>query len=144
VSDELAMTEAAPNHPKVEELRALSLGQLTEAELAPVLAHLGECPACCRRIDELAAADPLPPRPVVHRVRSIGVEREPLRSRGSAPPSSSAATASAHRLRTALCSGEVPFLSSAFGSAPAASRMAMLSRCAVGSHSGDPGPPSTA
>src|SRR4051794_26218508 len=53
------MTEAAPNHPKVEELRALSLGQLTEAELAPVLAHLGECPACCRRIDELAAADPL-------------------------------------------------------------------------------------
>ncbi len=53
------MTEVPRNHPTTEELHALSLGQLTEAELAPVLAHLGDCPACCQRMDQLAAADPL-------------------------------------------------------------------------------------
>src|SRR5262245_1814901 len=53
------MTEAPLNHPGDEALRALSLGQLAEAELADVSAHLGDCPACCRRIDQLAAADPL-------------------------------------------------------------------------------------
>jgi eukaryotic-like serine/threonine-protein kinase len=53
------MTEAALNHPGDEALRALSLGQLTEAELAHVSAHLGDCPACCRRIDQLATDDPL-------------------------------------------------------------------------------------
>src|SRR5262249_17878192 len=52
-----AMSEAP--HPTDEELRALSLGQLTEAELARVSAHLGECRACCRRIDQLAAEDEL-------------------------------------------------------------------------------------
>ena len=30
-----------------------------EAELARVSAHLGDCPECCRRIDQLAADDPL-------------------------------------------------------------------------------------
>src|SRR6516225_9582151 len=53
------MSEAPLNHPTDEELRALSLGQLTEAELARVSAHLGDCPACCRRIDQLPANDPL-------------------------------------------------------------------------------------
>jgi WD40 repeat protein len=53
------MSEAPLNHPTDEELRALSLGKLTEAELARVSAHLGDCPACCRRIDQLAADDPL-------------------------------------------------------------------------------------
>src|SRR5262245_15911030 len=53
------MTEAPLNHPSDESLRALSLGQLTEAELARVSAHLSECPACCRRIDELATDDHL-------------------------------------------------------------------------------------
>ena len=53
------MSEAPLNHPTDEELRALSLGQLAEAELARVSAHLGDCPACCRRIDQLAADDPL-------------------------------------------------------------------------------------
>jgi WD40 repeat protein len=53
------MAEAPLNHPTAEELRALSLGQLTEAELARVSAHLGECPECCRRLDQLAADDPL-------------------------------------------------------------------------------------
>ncbi|HKB36720.1 MAG TPA: hypothetical protein VKD72_09715 [Gemmataceae bacterium] len=53
------MTEAAPNHPTVETLLALSLGQLTDAELAPILAHLGDCPKCCRRIDQLASDDRL-------------------------------------------------------------------------------------
>ena len=53
------MSEAPLNHPTDEELRALSLGQLAEAELARVSAHLGDCPECCRRIDQLAADDPL-------------------------------------------------------------------------------------
>src|SRR5262249_10035500 len=53
------MPEAPLNHPTAEELRALSLGQLTDAELARVSAHLGECPECCRRLDQLAADDPL-------------------------------------------------------------------------------------
>jgi serine/threonine protein kinase len=53
------MSEPPLNHPSAEVLRALSLGQLAEVELASAIAHLGECPACCRRIDELAAADGL-------------------------------------------------------------------------------------
>ncbi len=53
------MTEGPLNHPGDETLRALSLGQLDEAELAQVSAHLGNCPACCRRIDQLAADDRL-------------------------------------------------------------------------------------
>jgi serine/threonine protein kinase len=53
------MTEAPLNHPGDAALRALSLGQLAEAELAQVSAHLGACPACCRRIDQLASDDPL-------------------------------------------------------------------------------------
>ena len=53
------MSETPVNHPTAEELRALSLGQLTEAELTPVLAHLGDCPACCHRIDQLASDDRL-------------------------------------------------------------------------------------
>jgi WD40 repeat protein/tRNA A-37 threonylcarbamoyl transferase component Bud32 len=53
------MSEAPLNHPTAEELRGLSLGQLTEADLARVSAHLGDCPACCQRIDQLAATDPL-------------------------------------------------------------------------------------
>ncbi len=53
------MTEAPLNHPDDEFLRALSLGQLAEAELAQVSAHLGDCPACCRRIDQLATEDRL-------------------------------------------------------------------------------------
>jgi len=47
------------NHPTAEELRALSAGQLTDAELARVSAHLADCPTCCRRIDELDSDDPL-------------------------------------------------------------------------------------
>ena len=57
--DRLVMTEAPLNHPGDEALRALSLGQLAEAELARVSAHLGDCPACCRRIDQLATDDRL-------------------------------------------------------------------------------------
>jgi formylglycine-generating enzyme required for sulfatase activity len=55
------MTEAPLNHPGDEALRALSLGQLAEAELAQVSAHLADCPACCRRIDQLATDDRLLP-----------------------------------------------------------------------------------
>src|SRR5262249_37170766 len=47
------------NHPSDDTLRALSLGQLGEVELDHVSAHLGDCPVCCRRIDQLAADDPL-------------------------------------------------------------------------------------
>jgi WD40 repeat protein/tRNA A-37 threonylcarbamoyl transferase component Bud32 len=53
------MTEASLDHLCDDVLRALSLGQLTEAELARVSAHLGGCPECCGRIDQLAAADQL-------------------------------------------------------------------------------------
>jgi len=51
------MTEAPLNHPDDETLLALSLGQLTEAELADVSAHLGDCLVCCNRIDQLATDD---------------------------------------------------------------------------------------
>jgi hypothetical protein len=47
------------NHPGDEALRALSLGHLDEAELAQVSAYLGDCPECCRRIDQLATDDRL-------------------------------------------------------------------------------------
>jgi anti-sigma factor ChrR (cupin superfamily) len=50
------MFEDLLTHPTPEELRALSLGQLAEAELDRVCAHLDACPECCRRIDRLAAA----------------------------------------------------------------------------------------
>jgi anti-sigma factor RsiW len=53
------MTESPLNHPGDEALRALSLGQLAEAELTHVSAHLGDCPTCCRRIDQLTSADQL-------------------------------------------------------------------------------------
>jgi WD40 repeat protein len=53
------MSEDPSNHPTAEELRALSLGQLPETELARVSAHLGDCPACCRCIDQLTTEDPL-------------------------------------------------------------------------------------
>ena len=53
------MIQPPSDHPGDEALRALSLGRLTEVELAPVSAHLGECPACCRRIDQLATDDRL-------------------------------------------------------------------------------------
>jgi WD40 repeat protein len=53
------MTETVLEHPGDEALRALSLGQLTAAELAHVSAHLGDCPACCRRIDQLITDDHL-------------------------------------------------------------------------------------
>jgi WD40 repeat protein/serine/threonine protein kinase len=57
--DRLDMTEDALNHPGDDALRALSVGRLADAELAVVSAHLGECPACRRRIDELAIDDRL-------------------------------------------------------------------------------------
>jgi WD40 repeat protein/serine/threonine protein kinase len=53
------MNETALEHPGDEALRALSLGQLTAAELARVSTHLGDCPACCRRIDQLTTDDHL-------------------------------------------------------------------------------------
>jgi WD40 repeat protein/tRNA A-37 threonylcarbamoyl transferase component Bud32 len=53
------MSEDPINHPSEEELCALSLGRLGAAQLARVSAHLGDCPECCRRIDRLAATDPL-------------------------------------------------------------------------------------
>jgi serine/threonine protein kinase len=70
------MSEPPLNHPSAEELRALSLGQLADAALARVIAHLDECPACCRRIDELAAADGL----VTRLQRSAGSQAEFLAS----------------------------------------------------------------
>jgi eukaryotic-like serine/threonine-protein kinase len=56
------MSETQPNHPSDEDLRALSLGHIAEEELARVSAHLDDCPACCRRIDQLAIDDSLQAR----------------------------------------------------------------------------------
>ena len=53
------MSEDRSTHPTPEELRALSLGQLAEAELDRICDHLDDCPDCCRLIDQPAAADPL-------------------------------------------------------------------------------------
>jgi WD40 repeat protein/serine/threonine protein kinase len=53
------MSEAPIAHPTAEELRALSLGQLGEADLARVSTHLRDCRECCRRIDQLTVVDPL-------------------------------------------------------------------------------------
>ncbi|HKB39844.1 MAG TPA: protein kinase, partial [Gemmataceae bacterium] len=53
------MGDAPLNHPDDKTLLALSLGQLAEAELARVSAHLGDCPACCLRIDQLSTDDRL-------------------------------------------------------------------------------------
>jgi WD40 repeat protein/serine/threonine protein kinase len=53
------MSQPPVDHPNADVLRALSLGQLAEAELTRAIDHLRECPACCRRIDELTAGDAL-------------------------------------------------------------------------------------
>jgi serine/threonine protein kinase len=68
------MSESPSSHPSADELRALSLGRLGDVDLACVSAHLVDCPECCRRIDELAAADPL-----LERLRQIASRpEEPL------------------------------------------------------------------
>src|SRR5262245_10005204 len=53
------MSKDSSDHPTAEELRALSLGQLTEAVETRVCDHLDDCPACCRRLNQLATDDPL-------------------------------------------------------------------------------------
>ena len=53
------MSETPLDHPTAEELRALSLGQLGEDGAGPALRAPGDCPACCRRIDQLTVVDPL-------------------------------------------------------------------------------------
>lgn len=65
------MTEATLNHPGDEALSALSLGQLSEVELVHISSHLDDCPACCRRIDQLATDDHLPTR-----LQQIAASRE--------------------------------------------------------------------
>src|SRR5262245_18366825 len=104
------MSDARLTHPTDEELRALSLGRLVEADLARVSAHLGECAGCCRRIGELADADPLVDRlresassgedtPIsseqrrraVRALRRVQAARDPERSRDPEPESSSPA-----------------------------------------------------
>jgi eukaryotic-like serine/threonine-protein kinase len=52
------MSEDALNHPSAEELRALSLGQLADAEMMRLSDHLRQCTPCCQRLDQLATDDP--------------------------------------------------------------------------------------
>jgi WD40 repeat protein/serine/threonine protein kinase len=52
------MSDDALNHPTGEELRALSLGQLADAEMARLSDHLRQCTECCQRLDRLATDDP--------------------------------------------------------------------------------------
>ena len=88
---------------------------------------------CC---SAFAASDPTPPRPVVQRARSDGVEPWSLAARGSAPARRSASTAAEHRFRTARCNGVTPPRAAAFGSAPASTRYSMTARCRAGSQLG--------
>ena len=66
-----------------------------------------------------AAAEPVPPRPVVQIASCIGVEPLLFFSRGSAPFLMSALAASMQRFLTARCRGATPLLSIVLGSAPA-------------------------
>lgn len=91
------MTGAQGNHPGDEALRALSLGQLTEAELALVSAHLGDCPACCRRIDQLTIEDVL----LARLQRSAG-SREAVLGTPDQHRSAARALRRAHEARLAL------------------------------------------
>src|SRR4051794_38687546 len=56
------MADTPPNHPDDNALRALSLGMLAEGDLTRVSVHLSDCPACCRRIDDLVIDDRLAAR----------------------------------------------------------------------------------
>src|SRR5262245_53335882 len=49
------MSEAPSTHPTAEELRALAVGRLADTEVDRVSTHLGVCPECCLRIDQMAA-----------------------------------------------------------------------------------------
>src|SRR6516165_8667480 len=77
------MSDTPLNHPTVEELRALSVGQLGDEELARVSAHLADCPACCRRIDELGSDDPLLARLQRSRTSEEGVLVPPAQRRSA-------------------------------------------------------------
>ncbi len=73
------MIEALFIHPGDEALRALSLGQLPEAELVHISSHLIDCPVCCRRIDQLDTDDRLLARlqeSAASRDKLIGTENE--------------------------------------------------------------------
>src|SRR5262245_13404409 len=91
------MSEAPSTHPTADELRALYLGRLGEPALSRVSAHLGACPECCRRIDQLAAADPL-----LARLRRSAVHRDdPLVS----PAQRRSAVRALRRLQAARAAG---------------------------------------
>jgi eukaryotic-like serine/threonine-protein kinase len=71
------------NHPTDDELRALSLGRLGEAELAVVAAHLGDCPACGRRVEVLSGDDPLQARLRQSAARRVEVLVNPTQRRSA-------------------------------------------------------------
>src|SRR5262249_35026823 len=96
-----AMSESPLTHPTDEELRALSLGQLGEAELTRVAAHLGDCPECCCRIDQLAAVDPL-----LARLQQSAAGREQARVSRARRRSAVRALRRAHAARAAERSGD--------------------------------------
>ncbi len=80
----------------------------------------------------LASTEPVPPRPVECVARNMGVEPFLFARLACAPPARSAATAAAHRVRAAMCSGATPPPSTASGSAPAWIRHVMVVACACG------------
>ncbi len=65
---------APPGHPPADRLRAFALGQVDEAELSALSAHLAGCPACCALLDGLAAPDTL-----VARLRDAAARRGAVR-----------------------------------------------------------------
>jgi WD40 repeat protein/serine/threonine protein kinase len=95
------MPEAPSTHPTTDELCAMSLGRLAEKELARISAHLDDCAECCRRIEQLPAADPL-----LVRLRQIAAGRQ--EALVSAPERRSAVRAlrRGHALRTAAQTGD--------------------------------------
>src|SRR5689334_8973843 len=95
------MSQDPSIHPTAAELRALSLGQLGETELARVPAHLADCPECCRPIDDLAPADPLLGRLQQSAARPEEALVSPARRRSAVR-----ALRRAHATRTAERSGD--------------------------------------
>lgn len=98
------------------ELDSATTGGLQESEDLLLLCPRGRRPA--------------PPRPVVQHASCKAVDPLWLVASGSAPRSSSALTADAHRLRTARCNGVVPFLSTIAVAAATRSSSLVSDNCA--------------
>ena len=114
------MPESMPSHLSAEQLRAFSLGQVDDAELAAIAAHLSGCPACCALLDDLTAEDALlsglrevakgnddSPEDVAARGPAVRVLRKGLLP---APPADTSRTPGQDGIRTYLIPIRLPSL----------------------------------